>query len=140
MLDAGRAGPLPAIANSRRFKLCAALAYCASSSTGPLHVTGKRRGLPTPHDLPRPAPPATVLKKQKETPSVSAIFFVSGLFRAALPLSERRPNVRFTPKSGHCIARQRMSALCQKQTFCTAVQNPAIRSPRRRAQAASAVL
>jgi hypothetical protein len=40
MLDAGRAGPLPAIANSRRFKLCAALAYCASSSTSPLHVTG----------------------------------------------------------------------------------------------------
>jgi hypothetical protein len=33
-----------------------------------------------------------------------------------------------------------MSALCQKQTFCAAVQNPAIRSPRRRAQAASAVL
>jgi len=51
MLDAGRAGPLPAIANSRRFKLCAALAYCASSSTSPLHVTGQRRGLPTPYKL-----------------------------------------------------------------------------------------
>jgi len=25
-------------------------------------------------------------------------------------------DVRFTPKSGHCIAPQRMSALCQKQT------------------------
>src|SRR6516162_4713416 len=29
-------------------------------------------------------------------------------------------NVRFTPKSGHCIAPQRMSALCQKRTFCAA--------------------
>ena len=26
------------------------------------------------------------------------------------------PDVRFTPKSGHCIAPQRMSALCQKRT------------------------
>ena len=25
-------------------------------------------------------------------------------------------NVRFTTKSGHCIAPQRMSAMCQKQT------------------------
>jgi hypothetical protein len=29
-------------------------------------------------------------------------------------------DVRFTPKSGHCIAPQRMSALCQKQTLCSA--------------------
>src|SRR6516165_5426 len=26
-------------------------------------------------------------------------------------------NVRFTPKSGHCIAPQRMSAMCQKRTI-----------------------
>ena len=36
-----------------------------------------------------------------------------------------------------CIA---MSALCQKQTFCAAVKNVVIRSPRRRGQTHSAVL
>src|SRR5262249_47781785 len=31
-------------------------------------------------------------------------------------ISVRPPDVRFTPKSRHCIAPQRMSALCQKRT------------------------
>src|SRR6516165_5708919 len=44
-------------------------------------------------------------------------------------------DVRFTPKSGHCIAPQRMSAMCQKQTFCDAARNVVIRSPRRRGRA-----
>src|SRR5262249_26414736 len=34
-----------------------------------------------------------------------------------LDISECPSDVRFTPKSGHRIAPQRMSALCQEQTF-----------------------
>ena len=29
-------------------------------------------------------------------------------------------NVRFTPESGHCLTAIAMSALCQKQTSCSA--------------------
>src|SRR5215469_9426731 len=38
-------------------------------------------------------------------------------FGSKADMAAHFPDVRFTPKSGHCIAPQRMSALCQKQTF-----------------------
>jgi len=38
-------------------------------------------------------------------------------FGSKADIGGRLGNVRFTPKSGHCIAPQRMSALCQKQTY-----------------------
>src|SRR5215472_9050217 len=41
---------------------------------------------------------------------------MSGLDQKA-DIGARLDHVRFTPKSGHCIAPQRMSALCQKQTY-----------------------
>jgi len=43
-------------------------------------------------------------------------------------------HVRFTPKSGHCITPQRMSALCQKQTYAPQQSDRFIRSLCRRAQ------
>ena len=51
-----------------------------------------------------PHAPGPVLKTQKETSTVSAIFFASGLFRAALTLIQRRPNVRFVPLPESCSA------------------------------------
>jgi hypothetical protein len=44
------------------------------------------------------------------------------------------------PRKRTLIERVGMSALCQKQTFCAAVKNVVIRSPRRRGRIASAVL
>jgi len=37
--------------------------------------------------------------------------------RQTADIGARPYDVRFIPKSGHCIAPQRMSALCQKQTY-----------------------
>jgi hypothetical protein len=41
------------------------------------------------------------LKIQKSDLFCVGSFFASSLFRAALTLTERCPDVRFTPKSGH---------------------------------------
>ena len=38
-------------------------------------------------------------------------------FGSKADIGARPRHVRFTPKSGHCIAPQRMSALCQKRTW-----------------------
>ena len=37
-------------------------------------------------------------------------------FGSLADIGVRPRHVRFTPKSGHCIAPQRMSAMCQKRT------------------------
>jgi hypothetical protein len=50
--------------------------------------------------------------------AVVAALLADGTVTGLLSLARQTPeqlglNVRFTPKSGHCIAPQRMSALCQ---------------------------
>jgi hypothetical protein len=69
-------------------------------------------------------PPGSVLKTQKRDLFCVSNFFASGLFRAALLLSERRPDVRFTPKSGHWNSGTKC-LLCAKSGHSL----PLIRSP-----------
>jgi hypothetical protein len=57
-----------------------------------------------------PIPPGSVLKTQKRDLLCVGNFFASSLFRAAITLTERRADVRFTPKSGQLEGVTSMSA------------------------------
>src|SRR6516164_11097099 len=75
-----------------------------------------------------------LFRPEPQSSTVSSCFTSTDVrFGSKADIRGRLGNVRFTPKSGHCIAPQRMSALCHKETFRVAVESGAIRSPRRRA-------
>jgi len=68
----------------------------------------------TAHNERKASPPSRLALKVVAQPPGRA--FRHSAARLSLRLALMSSNVRFTPKSGHCIAPQRMSALCQKET------------------------